>query len=406
MRLQRLRAFLLLFVCAAAGATVPAAAQVEFEFSGYVVDLPMYQRLDESMHQLLNAAGAGVRYDRDLAVNLTRLRLRPTLRLWEGASFVVEHETDVLVSSSPVPIPAATGRTNRQAVTLRWQPVGEEHLTLQHSLDRLYFRQNLSWGSVIAGRQRIQWGTGRVWNPTDLFHPINPASFDRIEKEGADAVSVKLHLASFTDLQAVVNFRAARGQIDGANAPDSTNFGLRFRSNFEEFDLAVMSGWFDRRLVIGGDFAGNFLGAGIRGEFLHMFSDDNIRNSDYLRMIVGADYQFSAEWYGLIEYLYNGEGRADPSAYQRARLYQGEILQLNRKYLYAGATWQPHPLVTASAGLLHGNGDGSGFASLLATWSSSENSLLSAGLMLPYGGAMDEYTTYPLAVYLKVEYHF
>jgi hypothetical protein len=298
-------------------------------------------------------------------------------------------------------------RSNRQAVTLRWQPVDDEHFTMQHYVDRLYFRQNLEWGSLIAGRQRIQWGTGRIWNPTDLFNPINPASFDKIEKDGADAVSAKVYLGSFTDVQAVVNFRAARMQKDGAApAPDSTNFGLRIRTNYSEFDISVMGGWFDRRAVFGGDFAGNLLEAGVRGEAILVLESDELPNSDYLRLSLGADYQFTPEFYGLFEYLYNGEGHSDPASYQILRLYQGDILQLNRKYLYAGGTYLVHPLVTASIGLLQNLGDGSGFATVLATWSSSDNSLLSAGIMLPYGGELDEYWYYPTAVYLKGEFHF
>lgn len=387
---------------------VPAAAQVEFEFSGYVVDLPMYQRMNQSLVTLLEtASGSTGSYDRDLAVNLTRLRLRPSLRLWEGATVALEHEVDLLYSTKGMAFRPSAGRTNRQAVTLRWQPVDDEHFTMQHYVDRLYFRQNLEWGSLIAGRQRIQWGTGRIWNPTDLFNPINPASFDKIEKDGADAVSAKVYLGSFTDVQAVVNFRTARMQKDGAEpAPDSTNFGLRFRTNYREFDFSVMSGWFDRRVVFGGDFAGNLLEAGVRGEAILMLESDELPNEDYIRVSLGVDYQFTPEFYGLVEYLYNGEGHNDPASYQILRLYQGDILQLNRKYLYAGGTYLVHPLVTASAGILQNLSDGSGFATLLATWSSSDNSLVSAGFMLPYGGEFDEYWYYPTAVYLKGEYHF
>jgi hypothetical protein len=387
---------------------VPAAAQIEFEFSGYVVDLPMYQRMNQSLVTLLEAgSGSTGRYESDLVVNLTRLRLRPSLRLWEGATIALEHEVDLLFSTTDMAFRPSAERTNRQAVTLRWQPVDEDNLTMQHYVDRLYFRQNLEWGSVIAGRQRIQWGTGRIWNPTDLFNPINPASFDKIEKDGADAVSAKVYLGSMTDVQAVVNFRAARMQKDGADpAPDSTNVGLRFRTNYREFDISAMGGWFDRRVVFGGDFAGNFMEAGVRGEAILVLESDELPNEDYIRLSLGADYQFTPEFYGLVEYLYNGEGRNDPAIYQVVRLYQGDILQLNQKYLYTGGTYLVHPLVTASAGLLQNLGDGSGFATLLATWSSSDNSLLSAGLMMPYGGEFDEYWYYPTAVYLKGEYHF
>lgn len=387
----------------------PLRAQVEAEFSGYVVDLPMYQRLDESLVSMLSVLEPEGGYDEGMAVNLTRLRLRPVLRFWEGASFVLEYEADLMLSSSRMPFAQGSERSNRQAVTLRWQPVAEDHATLQHYVDRLFFRQNFTWGSVIAGRQRIQWGTGRIWNPTDLFNPINPASFDRIEKDGADAVSAKVYLGSFTDVQAVVNFRSARGQRDGApDAPDSTNFGARFRTNFLEFDVSGMGGWFDRRVVLGGDFAGNLLEAGVRGEAVYVMEGEDLPNSDYLRLVLGADYQFTPEFYGLIEYLYNGEGSTDPADYAAdlPRLYRGEILHLNTKYLYAGGTYLLHPLVSATAGLLQNIGDGSGFVSLAANWSSSENTAVTAGCMLSYGDSGDEYWYYPLSLYLKGEWHF
>ncbi|MBE0644154.1 MAG: hypothetical protein IH600_08750 [Bacteroidetes bacterium] len=376
----------------------PAISQVDFEFSGYVVELPMYQRLPSQLATFGNL-------EQDMAVSLTRLRLRPTLRLWEGASFALEHEADLLYSSQDLLFGATSDMTNRQAVDLRWHPM-EGEVSLQHYVDRLYFRQNLTWGSIVAGRQRIQWGTGRIWNPTDLFNPINPASFDKIEKDGADAVSVKAYLGSFTDMQAVVNFRKARGQADGASPPDSTNFGVRFRTNYLEFDVSAMGGWFDRRVIFGGDFAGNLFEAGVRGEAAYVTEGEDMPNSDYLRMVLGADYQFTPEFYALIEYLYNGEGHAEQATYELGRLYQGDILNLNRKYVYLGGTYLVHPLVTASAGLMQSIGDGSGFLSLIAAWSSSDNSVVSAGLLLPYGNSGDEYFYYPTSVYAKGEFYF
>ncbi len=378
---------------------VPAIAQVNFEFSGYIVELPMYQRLPSEITSLGDLK-------EEMGVNLTRLRLRPTLRLWDGASLSLEHEADLLYSSQRTLFSSTFDMTNRQAVDLRWHLADEEHLSLQHYVDRLYFRQNLSWGSIIAGRQRIQWGTGRVWNPTDLFNPINPASFDKIEKDGADAVSVKAYLGSFTDVQAVVNFRKARGQADGASPEDSTNFGVRFRTNYFEFDLSAMAGWFDRRVIIGGDFAGNLFEAGVRGEAAIVTEGEDQPNSDYLRMILGADYQFTPEFYALIEYLYNGEGNTDTRLYELSRLYQGDILNLNTKYVYLGGTYLVHPLVTATAGLMQNLGDGSGYFSLIGAWSSSDNSTVSAGFLLPYGDTGDEYFFYPTSLYLKGEFYF
>ncbi|MFZ1729688.1 MAG: hypothetical protein WBQ23_07985 [Bacteroidota bacterium] len=376
----------------------PVFSQMDFEFSGYVAELPMYQRLPSQLAALGNLK-------QDMAVNLTRLRLRPTMRLWDGASLSLEHEADLLYSSRSMRFGSTFDMTNRQAVDLRWHLM-DNKVDLQHYVDRLYFRQNFTWGSLIAGRQRIQWGTGRIWNPTDLFNPINPASFDKIEKDGADAVSGKIYLGSFTDLQAVVNFRKARGQADGDNPPDSTNFGARFRTNFYEFDVSAMGGWFDRRVVMGGDFAGNLLEAGVRGEVVYVLEGENQPNSDYLRIVVGTDYQFTPEFYALIEYLYNGEGNKETRDYEIARLYRGEILNLNRKYVYFGGTYLVHPLVTATVGVMQNISDGSGYLSLLASMSSSDNSTVSAGALLPYGSINDEYWLYPSSIYLKGEFYF
>ncbi len=397
---------LLIAMLLLAGSMFPdtAFAQPELEFSGYVVDLPMYQHLPD-----YRAAFGGfaplLAEKRDMAINLTRLRLRPTLRLWEGASVSLEHEVTLHYSTQRLLLGETPDMTNRQVADLRWHPVEEEHIQLQHFVDRLYFRQNFLWGSVVAGRQRISWGTGRIWNPTDLFNPINPVSFDKIEKDGADAVSFKYYLGSFTDLQLVYNPRRARGQADNApDAPDSSNYGARFRTNTAEFDVSVMGGWFDRRTVVGGDFAGNLLEAGVRGEMVYAMKNDD--RDAYVRFVLGADYQFTSRLYAVIEYLHNGEGKTDRDAYELGRLFAGEILNTGTDYLYVGGTYLLHPLVVGTYGATFGLGDGSGFVTAGATWSTSDNSSLTAGLLLPFGDEKAEYWYYPSSLYLQGEFYF
>jgi hypothetical protein len=381
------------------GVTAPAAAQVDLRFSGYVIDLPMYQRLPAAPAVLMDV-------DRDMAANLTRLRLRPELRLWEGASLRLEHEVDMLFTTQSMLFAPSGTMSNRQVMDLGWQLIEGEHVSLKHHVDRLSIRQNFSRGSIVVGRQRIQWGSGRIWNPTDLFNPINPASFDKIEKDGADAVSAKLYLGTFTDVQAVVNFRRARGQRAGVGAPDSTNVGFRFRSNYAEFDIAVMGGYFDRRLILGGDLAGNLFDAGVRAEAVYVGDGEHRVNSSYLRIIVGADYQFTPALYGLIEYLYNGEGHSETENYELLRLFQGEILNVGTKYLYLGGNYMLHPLVVANFGLMGNLVDGSGFVSLVTGWSTSDNSTISAGMLLPFGSEPGEFRNYPATLYLKGELYF
>jgi hypothetical protein len=249
---------------------------------------------------------------------------------------------------------------------------------------------------MIVGRQRIQWGSGRIWNPTDLFSPINPASYDKIEKDGADAVSLKLHLGQFTDLQLVYNLRPSL---------DSSNYGARFRTNYGEYDLSVMGGYFDRRPVIGADIAGNLFDAGVRAEVT--WTGDSEKGSDaYIRYIVGADYQFSPVLYLLFEYLFNGRGVNNPAQYDLAALFRGEILNVNRKYLYLGAVWQLHPLIMGNAGFNANVNDGSVWLLLNASWSTSENTSLIGGIFIPVGERGDEFHYYPASLYIRGDLFF
>ena len=145
----------------------------------------------------------------------------------------------------------------RQVTSLHWQPVTESHFIASDYIDRLYFDQNFSFGSLVIGRQRISWGTGRVWNPTDIFNPINPANFGKIEKDGSDAASMKFDLGQLTNLQIVYNAEYHFKYSDYAADFSLISLDMIFLS---------MSGFVDKRLVNGGDFAGDISGAGIRGE--------------------------------------------------------------------------------------------------------------------------------------------
>jgi hypothetical protein len=97
---------------------------------------------------------------------------------------------------------------------------------------------------------------------------------------------MKLFLGEFTDLQLVIN-----PQKNGHG-----NAGYRLRTNFAEYDLSTIGGVFDDRWVFGGDFAGNLFDAGVRGELIDSAKQKNV-SSNFTTLILGADYQFTAELY-------------------------------------------------------------------------------------------------------------
>ncbi len=365
-------------------------AQPELRFSGYVVDFPAYQRFTS---ELAGMFGAG----QDQFFNLTRVRLRPTLLPWTDGELSLEYEINGLYKSSDVATGGDIVALNRnQLVNLSWTLVDAEHYLARHFIDRLYFKQLVDEGELIIGRQRISMGTGRIWNPTDLFNPINPASFSKIEKDGVDAVTGRIYLGSFTDLAFVYNpydeFR-------------EKNIGLKFRSNVAEYDFSFLAGQFGDRNIIGADFAGNFFDAGLRGEGIYSMprTGDGKR---FVRAILGLDNQFTPELYALIEYQYNGEGTTDRSAYDLERLLRGEILNVGTQYVALMASYLLHPLVTLSATEIANLVDGSGLIALSLQYSLAANSGILAGTQFTYGTYLSEYGYYPQTIYLQADYYF
>ncbi|MBL7128915.1 MAG: hypothetical protein ISS16_08015 [Ignavibacteria bacterium] len=372
-------------------------AQSDFSFSGYVVDLPIYQFPKESTFDSLNKI-------EEQFLNLTRARFRSEYKLWSDARFNLEYEIDALYYSSSDDFEfSMSGKSNRQLFNLTWIPVKEKHINITHFIDRLYFRQGFDFGNVIIGRQRISWGTGRIWNPTDLFNPINPAVFYKIEKDGADAVSFKYTFGNFTDINLVFN---PQEKIK------NSNYGFRFRTNIKEYDMSIMGGSFseevdshDRRFVTGLDFAGNLFNAGLRGEGIISINEDDSEDK-FITFILGVDNQFTSRIYALLEYHYNGEGKTDKSEYDFTRLVKGEIQNLSKNYIYAGGMYQVYPLLNLSIGNITNLNDGSGFMNFLGTYSVTEDFYVDLGAQITYGVELSEYWYYPISLYLEMEYYF
>ncbi len=379
--------------CALAVAILAAApshsVRAQVELSGYVVHFAIRQQNPELLRRFFGL-------EETVWVNLTRTRLRPVLYLGENTRLSVEYELDAIHLSSQVPYVELGETGRRQVFDWRWEPVQESHYQVQHYLDRLYLRRDFGWGNLIVGRQRISWGTGRVWNPTDFFNPINPVNFEKLEKDGADAVSVKIYAGNFTDLQLVYNVedRWRRRNIAG-----------RFRTNLGGYDFSLVAGRVDERTVTGGDFAGNLWDAGLRGELAYFWSK---REGDqgFLKAVLGADYQFNPKLYGMVEYHFNGEGTTDRSKYEFFRLFRGEILNVARNYLFVQANYQVHPLVLLSVGANSNLDDGSDFWLLLLTYSAGDNTALSVGAQFFRGKQDTEYGFFPESVFAKLEWYF
>ena len=360
----------------------------EVALTGYVMDLGSAQWLRPEFARLLHA-------DTRSFANILRARLKPAVTMGEHVTLGAEYEVAWSRFGAGI-FTVQPDLRHRQWTPLRWVITESDAGNVIHFIDRLALTLGCDDGSVVLGRQRISWGTGRVWNPTDLFHPLNSAVFGKIEKDGVDAISAKYAFGSFTDVQCVVNVAEADRRINAA---------LRFRTNAAEQDLSLIVGRFDGCAIVGADLAGNLFDAGVRGEILYTF-DERLHGMETIQTIAGIDYQFTADLYLALEYHFNGRGSAQPSGYNLTLLSSGRILNLGRNYLAAITTVQLHPLLLVTGGGTVSLTDGSTFYNLAATWSLHDEAALSCGAMLFAGDAGDEYWYYPRVLFLRGEWYF
>ncbi len=124
-------------------------------------------------------------------------------------------------------------------------------------------RASLAWETDdwrgIAGRQRIAWGSGRIWNPTDRFNPTSATALESGQKTGSDALFAERYVGPFGALQMV----AAPGR---AKRNVSRKLALRWRDTIRESDYAVLVGAIEKEPIAGLDVSANLFGGGLHME--------------------------------------------------------------------------------------------------------------------------------------------
>jgi hypothetical protein len=371
----------ILFALAVVAAAGTARAQPAVEWAGYAKNLAVRSRsvLDGDAFLL----------------DMTRFRIQPSILhgRWHAEAWV---DTELLAGSwFETPEAAfADAVTTEPFVDLDWNVASGSRFRL----DQKVFRATVAWhgdrAAVTAGRQRVSWGTGFVWTPTDVLHPIEPAAIERDEKPAVDAVQVVVPTGPLTGVEAVFapGRRAGRHRVAG-----------RFRGHVGEYDWTLMGGRFEDRWIVGGDFAGYVVDGGLRGEAAFTRSP----SGDWsVRATANGDYTFSGGFYAFLEAHYNGAGAWDRADYDRIALVRGGILNLGRLYAATGITYLWTPLVTATLYVVQNLGDGSSLIGPGLSWSALQNAEVAAGVYIFRGPATSEYGAYRDAAFVSLQFFF
>ncbi|MDQ6971207.1 MAG: hypothetical protein Q9M30_01020, partial [Mariprofundaceae bacterium] len=258
-------------------------------------------------------------------------------------------------------LPQATWADGEQTVLRRGR------MFWRHTLYRGWVNWDDGNTQLRLGRQRIAWGSGRMWNPTDRFNPVDPTALEADQKIGVDSALGEWRYSS----SGVIQIVAAPGR--GARRV-SRKAALRARDTFGETDVALLAGRMGSETVYGLDMAANVLDGGLHGEMLHARPQGK---ASYSQLSSGYEYTltnriFPQGLYLLGEYFFNG-------AAQRVLPGAGDRLNSRVRHLFGlSAGYDLTPMLRLQFSAILDPVKGSVFAAPRLSWSLAENIDLAA----------------------------
>ena len=273
--------------------------------------------------------------------------------------------------------------------------VEENAMLVRHGVYRAYVRWQGSCADVTAGRQSIDWGTGRAWNVTNPFFPANRLLIEPEERAGTDGVSAAVPLGALSRLELVAA---------GKRGSDEPVAAARYRCHLDSTDLAVLAHRDDASASLGGDFSRSVGQAELHGAVI--YTDEYRADREYVRWQAGADYTFAKSLTLSAEYLYNGQGESDAACYDWVSLMGGDLPFLARDYGFLGLDYEITPLLRFQNTFIVNFNDGGYFLHPVLKYSLTSNAELAAGWAGFGASGSDEFALYPDITYVQFQWFF
>jgi hypothetical protein len=258
---------------------------------------------------------------------------------------------------------------------------------LFHNLDRFYMTVKTGFADFFIGRQPIAWGSARFINPTDIIAPFAFNELDKEERQGVDAIRMRIPLGKMDELDL--------GFVAGENF-ESDNNAFFIRGKIYKFrtDISALLIGFRKHLLIGLDVARAIGGAGFWFESAWVIPDCfrerlEPKEKNYFRASLGLDYNLNSKTYGFIEYHFNSAGDNRPEQYigllSSSAYVDGSVYLLGKHYLNVGSIYQLTPLTPFTGMVILNLSDWSLVLSPIIEYNIAENIYLAAGAYIGLG---------------------
>ncbi|MDQ6954063.1 MAG: hypothetical protein Q9M20_01295 [Mariprofundaceae bacterium] len=267
----------------------------------------------------------------------------------------------------------------------------------QHSVYRGWLAYQTDAWQVTIGRQRLAWGSGRIWNPTDRFNPVQVTALEVDQKLGVDTAYITHSYSDFGSLQWV----ATPGSFK-QNA--QRKWALRWQDTIAQTDMALWLGEIGQERILAIDVTGNLGDAAGRLEWQQSWHGTQ---GNFGQLTLGLDGTWVSELFpeGLYlaaEYFYNGLAQPNTGLPLQTSMLHSSSAQL----LGILAGYDLTPLWRMELTWLLDLNKTSWFMAPNLRWSASENMEVSCFAQFPSGNTGSEFSAFNDLLGINLEYYF
>jgi len=225
---------------------------------------------------------------------------------------------------------------------------------------------------VIIGKQRVPFGVGKVWNPTDIFNPIDATAIETNEREGVESIRYEYAINEVSNLDITI-------------AKDKQALRVKGYIDIADFAAILLKDQNKNQTIYGYEMQGELYESGIelRSEGGY-FQNKDAKN--YEEFIVGVEYGFENSLTLLGEYKYNSLN--------------------NQDYLATNISYTISPLLTFNTLLLKNIDDKSTLSLVKFDYSLSDEMELNFGTYLYSGDKNSEYGSLDNSYFVRLFIHF
>lgn len=216
---------------------------------------------------------------------------------WKGA---IEVRKRLFVGDQFTANPLLTDIDDDGIIDLSANIIEKKDALLNVKIDRSWLQwQSTSW-QVTLGRQRVNWGVDRIWNPNDIFNAYSFLDFDYEERPGSDALRIQY----FKDMDYTLDMT-----VKVTYDPDELIAAVLYKFNKWNYDIQLLGGVYKRDIVVGTGWAGNIKNAGLKTELSYFRNYQNFAGDPGTFIsTVSVDYAFPNSLYLYGAYFYNSSG--------------------------------------------------------------------------------------------------